>query len=63
MKKEEIIMKKFLAVLTSVALGAALAGCGSTDDSGSGSGGSAGSVHGGQNRNKAARRNRTGHPH
>ena len=47
MKKEEIIMKKFLAVLTSVALGAALAGCGSTDDSGSGSGGSAGNNGGG----------------
>ncbi|MBP3270922.1 MAG: sugar-binding protein [Ruminococcus sp.] len=40
-------MKKFLAVLTSVALGAALAGCGSTDDSGSGSGGSAGNNGGG----------------
>ncbi len=52
MKKEEIIMKKFLAVLTSVALGAALAGCGSTDDSGSGSGGSAGNNGGGSSGGK-----------
>ena len=45
-------MKKFLAVLTSVALGAALAGCGSTDDSGSGSGGSAGNNGGGSSGGK-----------